>query len=336
MRPFRLLDVLLYLAYLNLALSATCHPISSSVVTKGRGTRALTYDETDTLHFPYCGLTDGAGLGSYALQDIECIHDDIACMLRGGAKKLTKTKASKKKRVEEVEESSKSEEKEEEGAVRYIPSKKKGILEISFNFIYGQVYGIIAPFLPRSVSKKLRLNPSRSSSSTISAKKGEKVSRLQLTQEHLEKSFTKGDSNARIQKELRSFLANPPDNCKLIVGSNMRNWVVQITGADGTIYAGEKYKLRILFPKEYPTKPPSVYFLKPTPRHVHVYSNGDICLNLLGKDWRPQMSAQLLVVSILSMLSSAKEKKIPPDNAMHADNAPGQQQTSWMYHDDRT
>ena len=125
-------------------------------------------------------------------------------------------------------------------------------------------------------------------------------------------------------------MANPPDNCKLTVGSNIRSWVISIRGANDTIYAGESFKLKIVFPKDYPSKPPSVYFLKPTPKHVHVYSNGDICLNLLGRDWRPTMTAQTLVISILSMLASAKEKKMPQDNAMHADAAPGQQQDNWI------
>lgn len=143
------------------------------------------------------------------------------------------------------------------------------------------------------------------------------------------------NSNARIQKELRSFMINPPDGCKVAVGSNIRSWVVTITGAKGTIFAGEEYKLRMLFPKEYPSKPPSVYFLKPTPKHQHVYTNGDICLNLLGRDWRPTMTGQMLAISILSMLSSAKEKKLPEDNAMHAETPPGLKQENWFYHDDR-
>jgi len=156
-----------------------------------------------------------------------------------------------------------------------------------------------------------------------------------MSKEHLEKSFAKGDATARVQKELRSFLANPPDNCKLVVGSNIRSWVVNIVGAADTIYAGEKYKLKIVFPKDYPSKAPSVYFLKPSPKHVHVYSNGDICLNLLGRDWRPTMTAQTLVLSIMSMLASAKEKKMPQDNAAHADVEPGQQQQGWLYHDEK-
>lgn len=129
-------------------------------------------------------------------------------------------------------------------------------------------------------------------------------------------------------------MKNPPENCRLLPGSNLRRWVVELKGVNGTIYEGETFRLKLTFPKEYPAKPPSAYFLKPCPKHVHVYTNGDICLNLLGRDWRPMMSAQLLVASILSMLSSAREKRIPQDNALHADNTPGRQQ-SWIYHDDK-
>ena len=239
--------------------------------------------------------------------------------------------------------------------------KKNGLALTLVKALFRIVLGLVSSLLPKGVVKKLIDNkreiavaataPTATSSklksrrevasaggapsSSGETKKNGKGKMNSMTQEHLEKSFAKGDSNNRVQKELRAFLANPPDNCKLVVGANIRVWVVQMTGADGTVFAGEKYKLKIIFPKDYPTKPPSVYFLKPTPRHVHVYSNGDICLNLLGKDWRPTMSAQLLVISIYSMLSSAKEKRIPQDNAMHADNAPGQQQEGWLYHDDR-
>ena len=112
-----------------------------------------------------------------------------------------------------------------------------------------------------------------------------------------------------------------------------------MTGAEGTIYAGEKYRLKFTFPSNYPFSPPSVHFLHPIPKHEHVYTNGDICLNLLGillrhntsenidvvivftsaflgPGWMPTMTAQGIAISILSMLSSAREKKVPPDNAI--------------------
>lgn len=130
-------------------------------------------------------------------------------------------------------------------------------------------------------------------------------------------------------------MESPPSNCAVAVDEgNLRRWTVSLTGPPDTVYAGETYKLRIDFGADYPSRPPAVYFLQPVPRHKHVYSNGDICLNLLGKDWRPIMTAEGLAVSILSMLSSAKEKATPPDNAAHADHAPGQRQ-DYLYHDDK-
>jgi ubiquitin-conjugating enzyme E2 W len=81
---------------------------------------------------------------------------------------------------------------------------------------------------------------------------------------------------------LKNFLEDPIENVKLSVGHNIRQWVVSMTGAKGPIYAGEKFRLKFSFPVDYPFSPPSVYFLQPIPKHEHVYTNGDICLNLLG------------------------------------------------------
>ena len=105
-------------------------------------------------------------------------------------------------------------------------------------------------------------------------------------------------------------------------------------GLHSSVFSNEKFMLRIEFPEEYPSCPPRVYFLPPAPRHVHIYSNGDICLNILGRDWSPSISTQSLVISIISMLSSAKEKKSPADN-LHHDSDPGGQQGGWVYHDDK-
>ena len=138
----------------------------------------------------------------------------------------------------------------------------------------------------------------------------------------------------RISRELEEFMENPPDGCRVKVGKNLNVWVVTLTGAADTVFEGEKYKLRVAFPADYPTSPPSVYFLDPAPRHPHVYTNGDICLNLLGNGWRPTLTIAQLSLSILSMLSSAKQKGIPQDNAVHAASPPGKAQEGWMYHDD--
>jgi len=139
--------------------------------------------------------------------------------------------------------------------------------------------------------------------------------------------------NYRIQRELKNFLLSPPPNMSVKVGRNVRLWIITLIGTKNTIYEGEKYRLRVKFPNQYPTVPPSMYFLQPTPRHEHVYTNGDICLSLLGRDWRPTMTAQSIAMSILSILSGAQRKCLPMDNARHAYNKPGENQDDWIYHD---
>ena len=172
----------------------------------------------------------------------------------------------------------------------------------------------------------------KKSSSSSNAKKRPSAA----TTKHLAQSIKSTNPNYRIQKELKAFIKSPPPNLTVQVGSNIRLWVVTMVGAKNTIYEGEVFKLRIMFPPQYPTVPPSVYFLKGNmPTHEHVYTNGDICLSLLGKDWRPTMSAQSIAVSILSILSSAGSKSLPMDNAQHATNKPGKYQKDWVYHDDR-
>lgn len=152
--------------------------------------------------------------------------------------------------------------------------------------------------------------------------------------QHMTSKISTTNPNYRVQRELKEFIQSPPPNLSVKVGSNIRIWIITMTGAPNTIYEGETYKLRVQFPKDYPIVPPSVYFLPPTPQHEHVYTNGDICLSLLGKDWRPTMTAQSIAVSILSILSSAQSKSLPMDNARHSQNKPGQFQKDWVYHDD--
>lgn len=157
----------------------------------------------------------------------------------------------------------------------------------------------------------------------------------QATKKHLASNIKSTNPNYRIQRELKEFIKSPPPNISVQVGSNLRVWIVTMIGAKNTIYEGEVFKLRVSFPPQYPTVPPSVYFLQGyMPTHEHVYTNGDICLSLLGADWRPTMTAQSIVVSILSILSSAQSKSLPMGNAQHAGRKPGEYQKDWIYHDD--
>ncbi|NXS91571.1 UBE2W enzyme, partial [Jacana jacana] len=90
-------------------------------------------------------------------------------------------------------------------------------------------------------------------------------------------------------------------------------WIVDMEGAPGTLYEGEKFQLLFKFSSRYPFDSPQVMFTGDNiPVHPHVYSNGHICLSILTEDWSPALSVQSVCLSIISMLSSCKEKVRAP------------------------
>nr|XP_028592527.1 ubiquitin-conjugating enzyme E2 W isoform X2 [Podarcis muralis] len=113
-------------------------------------------------------------------------------------------------------------------------------------------------------------------------------------------------------------------------------WIVDMEGAPGTLYEGEKFQLLFKFSSRYPFDSPQVMFTgENIPIHPHVYSNGHICLSILTEDWSPALSVQSVCLSIISMLSSCKEKRRPPDNSFYVRTCnKNPKKTKWWYHDD--
>lgn len=234
-----------------------------------------------------------------------------------------KKQTKKKKLIESDDEKAASSASEDETVVESTPVKKKKKKKTASSDSAEE-----APAAEEVV-------PNQSKSTTTTTKPTKPAKKDAASQKFLANNLKSSNSNYRIQRELKEFLKSPPPGLSVkISGKNVRLWVITLSMPDNSIYAGDKYKLRVQFPNDYPTSPPSVYFLPPTPRHEHVYTNGDICLSLLGKDWRPIMTAQSIAQAIFSILCGAQRKSLPMDNARHAGNKPGQKQDDWVYHDD--
>jgi len=151
------------------------------------------------------------------------------------------------------------------------------------------------------------------------------------------------DSNSaagrRLQKEMMAIVRNPPEGIKMaqdtLDGSNLAIWRVEVTGPADTLYDGEQFCLQFKFGPKYPFESPEVTFVgDKVPVHPHIYSNGHICLSILTEDWSPALSVETVCLSITSMLSTAKEKKLPPDNAIYVRTcSKNPKKTQWWYHD---
>uniref|UniRef100_A0A8C2CSD2 N-terminal E2 ubiquitin-conjugating enzyme n=1 Tax=Cyprinus carpio TaxID=7962 RepID=A0A8C2CSD2_CYPCA len=141
----------------------------------------------------------------------------------------------------------------------------------------------------------------------------------------------------RLQKELLALQSDPPPGMTLnerSVQNTITEWLIDMEGAPGTLYEGEKFQLLFKFSSRYPFDSPQVMFTgENIPVHPHVYSNGHICLSILTEDWSPALSVQSVCLSIISMLSSCKEKRRPPDNSFYVKTCnKNPKKTKWWYH----
>lgn len=80
----------------------------------------------------------------------------------------------------------------------------------------------------------------------------------------------------RLSRELAEWSVKEPPvpGMSVIPTERLDEWLVNVQGAEGSVYQNEHYRLRFKFPADYPMEAPEVIFLQPTPRHPHVYSNG--------------------------------------------------------------
>lgn len=142
----------------------------------------------------------------------------------------------------------------------------------------------------------------------------------------------------RLLKEHKSFeQANLP-GVALLAGSDITKYLISMT-VDNLIYAGQEFLLLIQIGNDYPVEPPLVKFVSRdqyiVPMHPHIYSNGHICLNVLGKDWTPACGVESVVLSIQSMLGTNDLVQRPPDDEKYIRVAPKDPKNgSFIYHDD--
>jgi ubiquitin-conjugating enzyme E2 D/E len=107
----------------------------------------------------------------------------------------------------------------------------------------------------------------------------------------------------RIQKELADLKKDPPSNCSAgPIGDDLFKWEGVILGPTDCPYAGGVFKLQILFPVDYPFKPPNVQFLTKI-YHPNINPSGLICLDILKQQWSPALTISKVLLSITSLLT---------------------------------
>ena len=85
---------------------------------------------------------------------------------------------------------------------------------------------------------------------------------------------------------------------------NLMEWEVGIPGKANTPWEGGLYKLTMIFPDDYPSKPPKCKFTPPL-FHPNVYPSGTVCLSILDeeKSWKPAITIKQIVLGIQDLLN---------------------------------
>lgn len=107
----------------------------------------------------------------------------------------------------------------------------------------------------------------------------------------------------RITRELEDLKNDPPMNCSAgPEGEDMFRWEGVIFGPADSPYAGGVFKLKIIFPIDYPFKCPNITFVTKI-YHPNINSSGIICLDILKNQWSPALTISKILLSICSMLT---------------------------------
>ena len=85
----------------------------------------------------------------------------------------------------------------------------------------------------------------------------------------------------RITRELKIFNKDPPANCSAgPIDDDIYHWEATVLAPHKSVYEGGIFRLDIIFPSEYPFKPPKVKFMTNI-YHPNINSSGGICLDII-------------------------------------------------------
>ena len=133
----------------------------------------------------------------------------------------------------------------------------------------------------------------------------------------------------RIARELLEVRREPvPGITAQPTDNNVFKWIATIAGPEGSPYEGGRFHLSILFPTDYPFKPPQVRFTTHV-FHPNISFEGEICLTTLGDAWSPALNITKVLLCISSLLTdpNADAPLVPDIGNLYRDNRPLYDQT---------
>ncbi len=110
----------------------------------------------------------------------------------------------------------------------------------------------------------------------------------------------------RLKKELNDLINNPVCDSQVVLENDddIRNWLVIMKGPADSPYSEGNFKLKFVFPENYPFKPPEVKFIT-TIYHPNIkLDNGEICLDVFTSSWLPTQKISEILEKIATILKT--------------------------------
>jgi ubiquitin-conjugating enzyme E2 S len=103
-----------------------------------------------------------------------------------------------------------------------------------------------------------------------------------------------------IARQIKALSTAPPDGVRFVPGDSLTEILAEISGPVGTPYEGGVFSVKLALGADYPAAPPKGTMLTKI-FHPNVSAAGEICVNTLKKDWKPEhtLAHVLQVVSCL-------------------------------------
>ena len=110
-------------------------------------------------------------------------------------------------------------------------------------------------------------------------------------------------ATARLKQDLIRLKKDPvPYVLAEPLPSNILEWHYVVTGPEGSLYEGGCYHGKLVFPPQYPFKPPTIYMITPNGRFK---PNTKLCLSISSfhpETWNPAWSASTILTALLSFM----------------------------------
>lgn len=106
----------------------------------------------------------------------------------------------------------------------------------------------------------------------------------------------------RVLREISEITSEPLDGIKLIPNEqDVCDIQAFIDGPADTPYFGGLFRLKLILCKGFPAQPPKAYFITKI-FHPNVAANGEICVNTLKKDWKPELGIKHILLTVKCLL----------------------------------